>query len=160
MVTWGINPGQSVGVGERIPNPATAPEPERPTYREALAYMGFEAGQPIAGTKIDVAFIGSCTNGAALRSREAAAAVAKGQPGGHARAGARRAGLAAGGQGRGGAKGLHEVFREAGFEWRDAGCSMCLGMNPDKLEGREICASSSATATSTAGRAAPPAARC
>jgi 3-isopropylmalate/(R)-2-methylmalate dehydratase large subunit len=61
VVTWGINPGQSVGVGERIPSPETAPEDERVTYREALAFMGFEAGRPIAGTKIDV-IIGSCTN--------------------------------------------------------------------------------------------------
>src|SRR5258707_13643934 len=59
MVTWGINPGQSVGVGERLPNPETAPEQERATYREGLAHMGFEAGQPIAGAKIDVVFIGS-----------------------------------------------------------------------------------------------------
>src|ERR1700687_5520411 len=68
MVTWGINPGQSVGVGERLPNPETAPEQERATYREGLAHMGFEAGQPIAGAKIDVVFIGSGAQSPASRS--------------------------------------------------------------------------------------------
>src|SRR5438034_5518910 len=63
VVTWGINPGMSVGVSQKIPAPESAPEPERSTYREALAHMGFQAGQPIKGAKIDVAFVGSCTNG-------------------------------------------------------------------------------------------------
>jgi 3-isopropylmalate/(R)-2-methylmalate dehydratase large subunit len=141
MVTWGINPGQSVGVGERIPSPDSAPEPERNTYREALAHMGFEAGQPIAGAKIDVVFIGSCTN-SRLSDLRVAAAVAKGNrvakgvramvvPGSQQVARAAEA------------EGLHEVFREAGFEWRNAGCSMCLGMNDDKLRGREMSASTS-----------------
>src|SRR5260370_11980322 len=80
MVTWGINPGQSVGVGERIPNPETAPEQERATYREGLAHMGFEAGQPIAGAKIDVVFIGSCTN-SRISDLRVAAAGAQGNPG-------------------------------------------------------------------------------
>jgi 3-isopropylmalate/(R)-2-methylmalate dehydratase large subunit len=141
MVTWGINPGQSVGVGERIPAPESAPEPERPTYREALAHMGFQAGQPIAGAKIDVVFIGSCTN-SRLSDLRVAASVAKGQrvakgvralvvPGSQQVAKAAEA------------EGLHEVFRAAGFEWRLAGCSMCLGMNDDKLRGREMSASTS-----------------
>ncbi len=141
MVTWGINPGQSVGVGERIPSPESAPEPERPTYREGLAHMGFAAGQPIAGAKIDVVFIGSCTN-SRISDLRVAAAVAKGNrvakgvraivvPGSQMVAKAAEA------------EGLHEVFREAGFEWRNAGCSMCLGMNDDKLRGREMSASTS-----------------
>ena len=141
MVTWGINPGQSVGVGERIPSPESAPEPERPTYREGLAHMGFQAGQPIAGAKIDVVFIGSCTN-SRISDLRVAAAVAKGNrvakgvraivvPGSQQVAKAAEA------------EGLHEVFREAGFEWRNAGCSMCLGMNDDKLRGREMSASTS-----------------
>jgi len=141
MVTWGINPGQSVGVGERIPAPESAPELERATYREALAHMGFEAGQPIAGAKIDVVFIGSCTN-SRISDLRVAAAVAKGNrvakgvramvvPGSQQVAKAAEA------------EGLHEVFREAGFEWRNAGCSMCLGMNDDKLRGREMSASTS-----------------
>ncbi|HVQ77400.1 MAG TPA: 3-isopropylmalate dehydratase large subunit [Candidatus Binatia bacterium] len=141
VVTWGINPGQSLGVGERIPRPETAPEDERATYREALAFMGFEAGQPIVGAKIDVAFIGSCTN-SRLSDLEVAAQVARGRkvasgvralvvPGSQAVARAAEA------------RGLHVVFQEAGFEWRKAGCSMCLGMNDDKLRGREMSASSS-----------------
>jgi 3-isopropylmalate/(R)-2-methylmalate dehydratase large subunit len=141
IVTWGINPGQSVGVASRIPDPQTAPEPERPTWREALAFMDLEAGQPIAGTRIDVAFIGSCTNGR-LSDLRAAAEVARGRrvskgvramvvPGSQAVAKAAES------------EGLHEIFRAAGFEWRNAGCSMCLGMNEDKLQGREVCASSS-----------------
>jgi 3-isopropylmalate/(R)-2-methylmalate dehydratase large subunit len=141
VVTWGINPGQSVGVGERIPSPETAPEDERVTYREALAFMGFEAGRPIAGTKIDVAFIGSCTNSRLSDLRVAAEVARRGKvakgvralvvPGSQAVAEAAER------------EGLHEVFRAAGFEWRKAGCSMCLGMNDDKLQGREVCASSS-----------------
>ncbi len=141
MVTWGINPGQSVGVGERIPSPESAPEPERPTYREGLAHMGFAAGQPIAGAKIDVVFIGSCTN-SRISDLRVAAAVAKG----NRVAKGVRAIVVPGSQlvaKEAEAEGLHEVFREAGFEWRNAGCSMCLGMNDDKLKGREMSASTS-----------------
>jgi 3-isopropylmalate/(R)-2-methylmalate dehydratase large subunit len=141
VVTWGINPGQSVGVADRIPDPERAPETERATYREALAFMDLRTGQPIAGTKIDVAFVGSCTNGR-LSDIRAAAEVARGRkvargvralvvPGSQAVARAAEA------------EGLHEVFQAAGFEWRKAGCSMCLAMNEDKLQGREVCASSS-----------------
>jgi 3-isopropylmalate/(R)-2-methylmalate dehydratase large subunit len=141
VVTWGINPGQSVGVGDRIPDPVEAPEPDRAAWTEALAFMDFKPGQPIAGTRIDVAFIGSCTN-ARLSDLRAAAQVARGRkvargvralvvPGSQAVAAAAEA------------EGLHVIFREAGFEWRKAGCSLCLGMNEDKLKGREICASSS-----------------
>jgi 3-isopropylmalate/(R)-2-methylmalate dehydratase large subunit len=131
-VTWGINPGQSVGVSERIPANADP---------EALAYMGFEAKTPIRGTKIDVAFIGSCTNGR-LSDLEEVARIVRGHrvskhvkalvvPG--SRAVAREAEQ----------RGLNQIFIDAGFEWRGAGCSMCLAMNPDKLEGRQVCASSS-----------------
>jgi 3-isopropylmalate/(R)-2-methylmalate dehydratase large subunit len=131
-VTWGINPGQSVGVDETLPSNADP---------EALAFMGFRAGQAVKGTKIDVAFVGSCTN-ARLSDLREAARVVRGQhvaphvkalvvPGSQAvRAAAER-------------EGLDRVFLDAGFEWRGAGCSMCLAMNPDRLEGREICASSS-----------------
>jgi 3-isopropylmalate/(R)-2-methylmalate dehydratase large subunit len=131
-VTWGINPGQSVAVDEPLPAGADP---------EALAFMGFSAGQRVQGTKIDVAFVGSCTN-ARLSDLREAARVIRGQhvarhvkalvvPGSQAvRAAAER-------------EGLDRVFLDAGFEWRGAGCSMCLAMNPDRLEGREICASSS-----------------
>jgi len=141
VVTWGINPGQSVGVGERIPAPEAAPEDERATLREALAFMGFEAGQPITGTKIDVAFIGSCTNSRLSDLRAAAEVARRGKV-----AKGVRALVVPGSQGVAQAaekEGLHELFRAAGFEWRKAGCSMCLGMNDDKLRGREVCASSS-----------------
>jgi 3-isopropylmalate/(R)-2-methylmalate dehydratase large subunit len=138
-VTWGINPGQSVGVSERIPSAGDTGSSD--AVAEALAFMGLTGGAPIKGTKIDVAFVGSCTNSRLSDLREAAR-VAKGQrvashvralavPGSRAvRAAAER-------------EGLDQVFRDAGFEWRGAGCSMCLAMNPDRLEGREVCASSS-----------------
>ncbi len=141
VVTWGINPGMSVGVSERIPDPDSAPESDRSTFREALAFMGFAPGQPIKGTKIDVAFVGSCTNGR-LSDLRAAAQVAKG----HKVARSVRALIVPGSQQvakAAEAEGLHDIFKEAGFEWRNAGCSMCLGMNDDKLKGREVSASSS-----------------
>jgi len=141
MVTWGINPGQSLGVTERIPPAESVSEPERPTHREALAHMGFEAGQPIAGAKIDVVFIGSCTN-SRLSDLRVAAQVARGRK----VAKSVRAIVVPGSQlvaKDAEAEGLHEIFREAGFEWRNAGCSMCLGMNDDKLRGREMSASTS-----------------
>jgi 3-isopropylmalate/(R)-2-methylmalate dehydratase large subunit len=139
-VTWGINPGQSIYVDERLPAPAGSPA-DRASVGEALEFMGFRPGDPIAGTKIDVAFVGSCTN-ARLSDLREAARIVRGRrvaphvkalvvPGSQAvRAAAER-------------EGLDRVFTEAGFEWRGAGCSMCLAMNPDRLEGREVCASSS-----------------
>ena len=140
-VTWGINPGQNIGVRERIPRPWDVPDAERASIREALDYMGLEPGKPIAGTKIDVAFIGSCTNGRISDLREAARVAKTGRvspgvrtfvvPGSHSVA--RQAEE----------EGLPEIFRAAGFDWREPGCSMCLAMNPDKLVGREMCASSS-----------------
>jgi 3-isopropylmalate/(R)-2-methylmalate dehydratase large subunit len=141
VVTWGIHPGMSLGVSQAIPTPDSAPEAERPTYREALAHMGFEAGQPIKGAKIDVAFVGSCTNGRLSDLRAAAEVAKKGKVAKHVRAlivpGSQQVAKAAE------AEGLHEIFRAAGFQWRKAGCSMCLGMNDDKLQGREMSASSS-----------------
>jgi 3-isopropylmalate/(R)-2-methylmalate dehydratase large subunit len=140
-VTWGINPGQSVGVNEPIPNVSAFPKEEQAGVREALEFMEFHENQSLRGTKIDVAFIGSCTNGRISDLREAAR-VAKGKKvAAHVRAlvvpGSQLVRIQAE------KEGLHEIFREAGFEWRAAGCSMCLAMNPDKLKGRELCASSS-----------------
>src|SRR5881628_1481377 len=135
-VTWGINPGQSVGVGERLPDAAGDDSVD-----EALAFMGFAAGSHIAGTPIDVAFIGSCTNGR-LSDLEEAARVVRG----HRVAPHVKALVVPGSQSvsrEAEARGLDAVFRQAGFEWRGAGCSMCLGMNTDRLEGRQVCASSS-----------------
>jgi 3-isopropylmalate/(R)-2-methylmalate dehydratase large subunit len=141
VVTWGINPGMSVGVSQKIPSPDSQPEPERPTFREALAHMGFQPGQPIKGTRIDVAFVGSCTNGRLSDLRVAAEVARKGKVAKGVRAlivpGSQQVAKAAE------AEGLHEIFRAAGFQWRKAGCSMCLGMNDDKLVGREMSASSS-----------------
>jgi 3-isopropylmalate/(R)-2-methylmalate dehydratase large subunit len=140
-VTWGINPGQSVPVDGALPRPAEAPAAERPGLAEALEFMGFAPGQAVAGTRIDVAFIGSCTNGRLSDLREAAAVVARHRVAPHVRAlvvpGSQAVAIAAE------REGLDQVFSEAGFEWRRAGCSMCLAMNPDQLKGREICASSS-----------------
>jgi len=131
-VTWGINPGQSVGVGEAI-----AGDPQD----EAFAFMGFRPGARVTGTKIDVAFIGSCTNGRLSDLEEAARIVKGSRVAPHVKAlvvpGSKSVSRAAE------ARGLHQVFIDAGFEWRGAGCSMCLGMNPDKLEGSQISASSS-----------------
>jgi 3-isopropylmalate/(R)-2-methylmalate dehydratase large subunit len=140
-VTWGINPGQSVGVGARLPKPDDVTTPERAGLAEALDFMGFQPGQPIAGTRVDVAFIGSCTNGRLSDLREAAHVVAGHRVASHVRAlvvpGSQKVAVAAE------KEGLDQIFRDAGFEWRGAGCSMCLAMNPDRLEGREVCASSS-----------------
>lgn len=138
-VTWGINPGQAVGISEKLPKPEEYSDPDG--AKKAYEHMGWQPGSPILGTPINVAFIGSCTN-SRLTDLRAASKVAKGRkvnpavralvvPGS---AEVKR--LAE-------QEGLHEIFREAGFEWRDAGCSMCLAMNPDKLNGREISASSS-----------------
>lgn len=140
MVTWGINPGQAIGVEERLPDPASLGA-DAETAKAAYAHMGLEPGKPVKGTKVDVAFIGSCTNGRLSDLREAAAVVK-----GRKKAASVRALVVPGSEkvkAEAEAEGLHRVFEEAGFEWRMAGCSMCLAMNPDKLEGRELCASTS-----------------
>jgi 3-isopropylmalate/(R)-2-methylmalate dehydratase large subunit len=140
-VTWGINPGQSVGVTERLPALSDFPDAERNGAREALAFMDLKERSPIRGVKIDVAFIGSCTNSRISDLREAATVVKGRRVADHVRA------LVVPGSGQvrrqAEAEGLDRIFTDAGFEWRGAGCSMCLAMNPDKLVGREICASSS-----------------
>ena len=140
-VTWGINPGQSSNVDGNIPELKAFPESERDGISEALDYMAFKAGAPIAGTHVDVAFIGSCTN-SRLTDLEEAARVVKGRK---VAAGVKALVVPGSYKVReeAQAKGLNEIFKEAGFEWREAGCSMCLAMNPDKLQGSEVCASSS-----------------
>lgn len=140
-ITWGITPGQGIGVDEAVPTLEQTPEEDRPLAQEAYRYMDLQPGQAIAGLPVDVCFIGSCTNGR-LSDLRAAAAVAAGRqvasgikafvvPGSEQVAAAAEA------------EGLDTVFRQAGFEWREPGCSMCLAMNPDRLEGRQISASSS-----------------
>ncbi len=141
-VTWGINPGQSVSVKERIPRVEDgASNAEKESIREALEYMQLPAGEPIEGVPVNVAFIGSCTNGRLSDFRE----VARYIKGKKVAAGVRA--LAVPGSmdvaKAAIAEGLDQVFRDAGWEWREPGCSMCLAMNPDKLIGRELCASSS-----------------
>ena len=141
-VTWGINPGQAIAVTENVPSVADAKdENDAASIREALEYMKLDGGKPIRGAKVDVCFIGSCTNGRLsdfrevaryLRGRRVAPGVrALAVPGSQDVA---RAAIA---------EGLDKVFTDAGFEWREAGCSMCLAMNPDKLVGDQFCASSS-----------------
>ncbi len=140
-VTWGINPGQAIFVDEDVPDPSTMPDEERATAEEALAHMKLKPGEPILGKKVDVAFVGSCTNGRLSDLQEIARflpgrAVAKGV----------KAIVVPGSQGvdvLAEELGIADLFRSAGFEWRSAGCSMCLGMNPDKLVGDQMCASSS-----------------
>jgi len=138
-VTWGINPGQAVGISERLPHPNELPDPEG--AKRAYEHMGWQPGTPILGTSIDVAFIGSCTN-SRLSDLRAAAKIVRSRK---VHAGVRALVVPGSTEVKRLAEreGLHQVFIDAGFEWRAAGCSMCLGMNPDKLKGREICASSS-----------------
>lgn len=141
-VTWGVSPDQGISISETIPDPAEAPtEVLRNSYQEALDYMKLPGGTPIKGVPIDVAFIGSCTNGRLSDFREAARFL-KGHtvaPGVHAIAvpGSQITAVQCE------KEGLDKVFEDAGFEWRAAGCSMCLAMNPDKLVGDQVCASSS-----------------
>ncbi|MDX2167397.1 MAG: 3-isopropylmalate dehydratase large subunit [Deltaproteobacteria bacterium] len=141
VVTWGINPGQAIGVGERIPSTSEFAVDERDVVEEAYAYMDWAPGAPIAGTKIDVAFIGSCTNGRISDLREAARVAKLGKVKASVKAIVVPGSQDVARQAE--AEGLPDVFRAAGFEWRLPGCSMCLAMNPDKLSGRQICASSS-----------------
>ena len=141
-VTWGISPDHGIFVSENIPDPANAETPgEKATIEEALAYMKLDAGTPIKGVKIDVAFIGSCTNGRISDFREVAKYIQGHRVAPHVKAivvpGSQVVAIQAENEG------LPEIFRAAGFEWRGAGCSMCLAMNPDKLVGDQLCASSS-----------------
>jgi len=141
MVTWGITPGQGIGVDERVPELADLPPNERDLAAAAYQYMGVTPGQPIAGMPVDVCFIGSCTNGRITDLREAARVVQ-----GRRVASGVKALVVPGSEAvkrQAEAEGLHEVFLGAGFEWRSPGCSMCLAMNPDKLQGRQVSASSS-----------------
>ena len=132
MVTYGTNPGMGVPVSGRIPGPADVEPGARDDLERALAYMGLEPGKPIAGQKLDVVFIGSCTNGR-LEDLRAAASVLRGRR----VASGLRVLVVPGSQQvkkQAEAEGLHEVFRSAGAEWRESGCSMCIAMNGDQLE--------------------------
>ncbi len=142
MVTWGTTPGMVVEVADAVPDPAAMDSPaDRESAERALAYMDLEPGTPMTEIALDRVFIGSCTNSRIEDLREAAAAVE-----GRRVASSVRGMVVPGSQQVKAAaeeEGLDEVFRSAGFEWREAGCSMCLGMNPDTLMEGERCASTS-----------------
>lgn len=143
VVTWGITPSQSTFVNGTVPRAEEFSADERETVYEAYRYMSLEPGTPIKGMKVDVAFIGSCTNGR-LSDFEAVIELIK-DTGLKVKEGVRA--LVVPGSQRLRIemieKGYDKIFTQAGFEFREAGCSMCLAMNPDKLVGREVCASSS-----------------
>ncbi len=140
-VTWGITPSQGVGVDEKVPSPENMPADEQALAEDAYVYMSLKPGQPMEGTAIDVCFIGSCTNGRISDLREAAKIAEGKHVANNVKAfvvpGSERVKLQAE------AEGLDKIFTAAGFEWREPGCSMCLAMNPDRLEGRQMSASSS-----------------
>ena len=140
-VTWGITPGQSVGIDEPLPRVEEFDEADRPTVERAYAHMNLRPGQQMSEVAVDVVFIGSCTNSRLSDLRAAAAVARKGRVAPDVKAivvpGSQQV------KAQAEAEGLDEVFRSAGFEWRHAGCSMCLGMNPDKLVGRQVSASTS-----------------
>ena len=142
QVTWGTSPGMTAEITERVPDPADAPsEAERQSYRRALEYMDLRPGTPLEGLPVDRVFLGSCTNGRIGDLREAARVVRGRRVASGVRAmvvpGSQRVKAAAE------AEGLDRIFSEAGFEWRNPGCSMCLGMNEDILAPGERCASTS-----------------
>ncbi|HWQ36066.1 MAG TPA: 3-isopropylmalate dehydratase large subunit [Blastocatellia bacterium] len=142
QVTWGTSPGMVADVTGRVPDPDEMPdENSRKAARRALEYMGLEAGTPIQEVRIDRVFIGSCTN-SRIEDLRAAAAIAKGKRvAAHVNAMIVPGSQAIKAQAE--AEGLDQIFREAGFDWRESGCSMCLAMNPDVLQPGERCASTS-----------------
>jgi 3-isopropylmalate/(R)-2-methylmalate dehydratase large subunit len=142
MVTWGTNPGMVVEVTESVPDPVSLDSPvDRESAERALQYMALEPGTPMQDIRLDRVFIGSCTNSRIGDLREAASMVE-----GRRAADSLRAMVVPGSaqvKAQAEEEGIDEVFRTAGFEWRGAGCSMCLGMNPDILAEGERCASTS-----------------
>ena len=142
MVSWGTSPEAVVAITGAVPDPDTVPdEAARVQMARMLSYMDLQPGQKLAGLKLDVVFIGSCTNGR-IEDIRAAAAVARGR---HVAAGVRALVVPGSGlvRAQAEAEGLDRVLLDSGFEWREAGCSMCLGMNPDKLTAGQRCASTS-----------------
>ena len=142
QVTWGTNPGMVTDITGRVPDPRTLePESERRAAERALEYMDLRPGTPLEGVPVDRVFLGSCTNGR-IEDLRAAATIVRGR---RVAAGVRAMVVPGSMRVRAAAEveGLDRVFREAGFEWRNAGCSMCLGMNDDVLGSGERCASTS-----------------
>ena len=142
QVTWGTNPGQVTAITSKVPRPADYTDPtDQKTTAQSLEYMGLAGGEAITDLKLDRVFIGSCTN-ARIEDLRAAAEVAKGK---HVASHVSAMVVPGSGQVKvqAEAEGLDRIFKEAGFDWREAGCSMCLAMNPDKLAPGERCASTS-----------------
>jgi 3-isopropylmalate/(R)-2-methylmalate dehydratase large subunit len=142
FVTWGTNPAQGAPLGDRVPDPASYEDPgARGAAERALEYMGLTAGTPLREIEVDTVFIGSCTNGR-IEDLRAAADVLRGR---NVKRGLRALVVPGSMQVKAQAEqeGLDQVFTAAGAEWRSAGCSMCLGMNPDTLSPGERCASTS-----------------
>ncbi len=145
QVTWGTSPEMVLAIDDRVPDPdKERDEVKRGAIERALAYMGLEPNKAIADVRIDKVFIGSCTNSRIEDMREAAAVVRK--VGGRVAGNVKLAMVVPGSglvKAQAEAEGLHEIFKAAGFEWREPGCSMCLAMNADRLEPGERCASTS-----------------
>jgi 3-isopropylmalate/(R)-2-methylmalate dehydratase large subunit len=142
QVTWGTNPGMVVGVADRVPSPDDFDSPaDRDAAERALTYMGLQAGTPIEEIRLDRVFIGSCTNSRIGDLRAAASVIGGRRVAEHVQAMVVPGSAQVSAQAQ--AEGLDQVFRDAGFDWRAAGCSMCLGMNPDILAPGERCASTS-----------------
>jgi 3-isopropylmalate/(R)-2-methylmalate dehydratase large subunit len=142
QISWGTNPEQVIAIDQPIPSPDDFTDLiKADAARRALAYMGLSAGQKLTDTKVDVVFIGSCTNSRIEDLRAAAAVVGSQKVAAGVRA------LVVPGSGmvkrQAEAEGLAEIFKAAGFEWREPGCSMCLGMNDDQVGAGERCASTS-----------------
>jgi len=147
-VTWGTSPEDTVAISFEVPNPASFPEAKRGNAQKALDYMGLVAGTPMEEVKIDKAFFGSCTNGRIEDMRSAARVILASQKnGGPSKVADNVYAMIVPGSGlvkeQAEAEGLDVLFKKAGFDWREAGCSMCLGMNPDQLKPGERCASTS-----------------
>jgi 3-isopropylmalate/(R)-2-methylmalate dehydratase large subunit len=141
-VSWGTNPAQTIPIDASVPDPDSFAEPSaRESAKRALAYMGLKAGTPMRDIPVDTVFIGSCTN-SRIEDLRAAAAVVRGK---HVQQGVRTLVVpgSAAVKTQAEAEGLDKVFTDAGFDWREPGCSMCLAMNPDKLAPGERCASTS-----------------
>lgn len=147
-VTWGTSPQDTVPINGKVPNPANMPENKRGDAEKALKYMGLTADTPMEEIPVDKVFFGSCTNGRIEDMRSAARViVASGKNGGPTNVAEGVYAMVVPGSGlvkqQAEAEGLDVIFKKAGFDWREAGCSMCLGMNPDQLKPGERCASTS-----------------
>ncbi len=141
IITWGINPGQAITITEAMPSIESLPEDQRESAELAYKHMHFAPGERLIGKEIDVAFLGSCTNSRISDLREAARLVAGKRVNKNVEAFVVPGSMQVARQAE--REGLPKLFTDAGFQWRGAGCSMCLGMNPDQLKGPQLCASSS-----------------